>query len=62
MTVAEICISAYLITGLLSAILIWTTLIASKRKDRKTEKTNPEFLQAGGPFQERKTKPSRFHL
>lgn len=61
MTVAEICIGAYLITGLLSAILIWTTLIASKRKDRRTEKTNFETLQAGR-LQERQTKPSRFHL
>ena len=37
MTVAEICISAYLVVGLLAAILIWVTLIASKRQDNKVE-------------------------
>jgi hypothetical protein len=61
MTVAEICISAYLIVGLVSAILIWTTMIASKRKDSRPERTSHDFLQAG-PFRERKTKPSRIHL
>jgi hypothetical protein len=61
MTVAEICVSAYLIVGLLSAILIWTTLIASKRKESREESTNHHFLHAD-TFRERKTKPSRFHF
>ena len=61
MTVAEICASAYLGVGLLAATLIWTTLIASKRQDNKTESPTHNFLQAR-PFRERKAKPSRFHL
>jgi hypothetical protein len=61
MTVAEICVSAYLGVGLLAATLIWTTLIASKRRDNKTERSTHDFLQTH-PFRQRKTKPSRFHL
>lgn len=61
MTVAEICVSAYLIVGLLAAILIWTALIASKRQDNKMERPTHDFLQTR-PFRKRKTKPSRFHL
>jgi hypothetical protein len=61
MTVAEICVSAYLVVGLLVAILIWTTFIASKRQDNRTERPAHDFLQTH-PFREQKTKPSRFHL
>ena len=61
MNIAEICVSAYLVVGLLAAILIWVTLIASKRQDNKVERPTRDFLPAG-QFRERKTKPSRFHL
>jgi hypothetical protein len=61
MTVAEICVSAYLVVGLLAAILIWVTLIASKRQDNKIERPTRDFLPAR-PFREQKTKPGRFHL
>lgn len=61
MIAAEIFVSAYLVIGLLAAILIGATLIASKRKDNKTERPTRDSLQVG-PFQEPKTKPSRFRL
>ena len=61
MTVAEICVSAYLVIGLLAAGLIWIALIASKRQDNKTERPTHHFIQRR-PFREQKTKPSRFHL
>ena len=60
MTLAEICVSAYLVVGLLAAILIWTTFIASKRQDNKTERPTHGFLQTR-LFRGRKTKPSRLH-
>lgn len=60
MTVAELCIGAYLIAGLLAVAVIWTALIASKRGDNKTKKVNYEHLESR-PFHERKTKPSGFH-
>lgn len=60
MTVAQICISAYLGVGLLAAIVIWTNLVASKRQDRKAEKPTHDMVERH-PFHERKTKPSRFH-
>jgi hypothetical protein len=61
MTVAEICVSAYLGVGLLAAILIWTNLVASKRQDRKPERPTHDLVERG-PFRERKTKPSKSHL
>lgn len=61
MTVAEICVTAYLVVGLLAATLVWTTLIASKRQDNNPERPTHNFFQARS-LRERKTKPSRFHL
>jgi hypothetical protein len=61
MTVAEICVSAYLVVGLLAAILIWVTLIASKRQDNEIERPTHSFLPTRR-FREQKTRPSRFHL
>jgi hypothetical protein len=61
MNVAMICVSAYLVIGLLAAILIWGTLIASKRQDNKMERPTPSFFPTRR-FREQKTRPSRFHL
>ena len=54
MTVAEICVNAYLIVGLLAAVLIWTTLIASKPEDNKTEEKNHDLSRAS-LYRERNT-------
>jgi hypothetical protein len=66
MTAAQIFITAYLFVGLLAAILIGTTLIASKRKDQKTdnkmERPTYDSLPARPFHHEPKTKPSRFRL
>ncbi len=61
MTAAQVFVIGYLVVGLLAAILIGTTLIASKRKDRKPESPTRDSLPAR-PFHEPKTKPSRFRL
>lgn len=61
MNVAEICVSAYLGVGFLAAILIWTTLIASRRQDNKAESPTHDFLPVR-PFREPETEPSRIHL
>jgi hypothetical protein len=60
MSVAEICIYAYLIVGAMATALILTALKASKRRYNKTENLNyhqPEHSSLG----EQKTKPSRSH-
>ena len=59
MTMAEIFVTAYLTVGALAAGLIWTALIASKRRDEKAKRVNHGRLQFG-LFRERNTKPSRF--
>jgi len=61
MNIAGIFVIAYLVVGLLAAILIGTTLIASKRQDNKTERPTHDVLQTR-LFRDRKAKPSRFHL
>ena len=61
MTVAEICVSAYLITGGVAAALIWSVLKASKRHQHKARNENYGQLDSK-LFREGNTKPSRFHL
>ena len=61
MNVAMLCVSAYLVTGLLAAIVIWVTLIASKRQDNKMERPTHSFFPTRR-LREQKTRPSRFHL
>jgi hypothetical protein len=60
MTMAEIFVTAYLLLGGIAAILIWTVLMASKRRDRKEEKNVGYGSMEYRPiFRERNTKPSR---
>jgi len=61
MNVALVCVSAYLVIGLLAAVMIWVTLIASKRQDNKMDRPTHGFFPARR-FREQKTRPSRFHL
>lgn len=60
MSVAEICISAYLIVGAMATALILTALKASKRRYNKTENLNYDQPEHS-PLGEQKTKPSRSH-
>jgi hypothetical protein len=55
MTMATICISAYLIVGLVAAGWIWMALMASKQRDDKAKNVSYEHLHYR-PFQERNTK------
>ena len=59
MTVAEICASAYLIVGILATTVIWSTLVASKRRTNRTRHANYQLKYS--PFHEPNTKPSRLH-
>lgn len=57
---AEIFVTAYLLLGGIAAALIWTVLIASKRRDRREEKNvNHSALEYSQLFREPNTKPSR---
>ena len=60
MSVAEICISAYLIVGAMATALILTVLKASKRRYDETKKLNYDQPEQSA-FRERNTKPSRSH-
>jgi hypothetical protein len=60
MSVAEICLSAYLIVGAMATALILTALKASKRRYNETKNVNYDQSEHS-PFHERKTKPSRSH-
>ena len=55
MNMATICISAYLIVGLLAAGWIWIALMASKQRDDKAKSATYEHLQYR-PLGERHTK------
>ena len=55
MTMGTICISAYLIVGLVAAGWIWMALMASKQRDDTAKNVSYEHLQYR-PFQERNTK------
>jgi hypothetical protein len=61
MTMAEIFAGAYLTFGLVAVGMIWTALIASKRRDDKAENVSYDHLKYS-PFREPNTKPSRSHL
>lgn len=56
----QILITAYLTIGALAAALIWTALIASKRRDEKTKYVEDRSIKYN-MFRERNTKPSRSH-
>ena len=58
MTMAEILITAYLVVGALASGLIWAVLIASKRRERKSQDVNYRRL-GFSLLREHKTKPSR---
>jgi hypothetical protein len=60
MSVAEICITAYLIVGAMATGLILTALKASKRHYNKTENVNYEQAEHH-PLSEQNTKPSGSH-
>lgn len=59
MTFAEICVSAYLIVAVLAVTMIWSALVASKRRLNSTKRANYQLKY--GPLQEPNTKPSRLH-
>lgn len=61
MTVAEICVSVYLIVAGLSATLIWAALAASKRRPDKAKYSHYYYLKHS-PIRERNTRPSRSHF
>lgn len=60
MTVAEICVTAYLIVGGLATVLIWSALAASKRRIHNSRNVHYHSLRYN-PFREPNTKPSRLH-
>jgi hypothetical protein len=60
MSVAEICVSAYLIVGALATALILTALKASKRRYNKTENLDYDQPEHSS-LRDQKTKPSRSH-
>ena len=60
MTMAEIIVGAYLTFGLVAGGVIWTALIASKRRDEKAENLSYDHMKYRA-FGEPNTKPSRFH-
>lgn len=59
MSMAEICMSAYLIVGILATTVIWSTLVASKRRGDRAKQAN--YRLKYNPFPEPNTKPSRLH-
>ena len=61
MTVAEICVTAYLIVAIPAAALTWSALIASTRHENKVKNTNPAYFVKYRPFREQNTKPGRLH-
>ena len=61
MTVAEICVSAYLIVAGLAATLIWAALAASKRRPDRAKRYANYYYLKHSPFQEPNTRPSRSH-
>jgi hypothetical protein len=61
MTVAEICVSAYLIVVGLAATLIWAALAASKRRPSQAKKYASYFYLKHSVFHEQNTRPSRSH-
>lgn len=56
---ATILIIVYLVIGALVSGLIWAILIASKRRENKAKRTQPERSESK-IFHEPNTKPSRF--
>jgi hypothetical protein len=60
MSVAEICISAYLIVGAMATALILIVLKASKRRYNETKKLTYDQPEHNA-FHEPNTKPSRSH-
>ena len=60
MSVAEICITAYLIAGAMATALILTALKASKRRYNRTEDVSYDQPEHN-PLGEQNTKPSRSH-
>lgn len=59
MTMAEICVSAYLIVAVLATTAIWSALVASKRRLNKAKPANYQLKYS--PLREPNTKPSRLH-
>lgn len=59
MTVAEICVSVYLMVGILAATTIWSALAASKRRFNRAKPANYQMKYS--PLREPNTKPSRLH-
>lgn len=59
MTVAEICVSVYLMVAILATTTIWSALVASKRRLNRAKPANYQIKYS--PLQEPNTKPSRLH-
>lgn len=57
MSMAEICMSAYLIVGILATTVIWSTLVASKRRVDRAKQANYQLKYRA--FREPSTKTSR---
>jgi hypothetical protein len=60
MSLAEICITAYLIVGGVAVVMIWAALVASAPRDGKARDVKYNHL-GYSPFREPTTRPSRFH-
>ena len=56
---AEICLSGYVIVGVLATATIWSALVASKRRLNRGRPAN--YLFKYDPLREPHTKPSRLH-
>ena len=61
MTVAEICVTVYLIVALPATALIWSALAASKRREDRAKHVKHAPFAKYGSFRERHTRPSRLH-
>ena len=61
MSVAEICVTLYLVVAIPAAVLIWSALVASKRRLQKGKPALPADFPRYGSIRERHTRPSRLH-
>lgn len=61
MTVAEICVTTYLVVALPATVLIWSALVASKRRQDKARPVKQAYFSKSRTFRERQTRPSRLH-
>jgi hypothetical protein len=59
MTLAEICMSSYVVASLLAATVIWSVLVASKRRVNKAK--HASYRLKYSPYRDPNTKPSQLN-